>query len=73
MYPHTSTNNYIKTGNKVNVLTHLHENKNEFLITASAGDLLWLKVEGLVNNNLVNSQSSISIKDFNGNVIENVV
>lgn len=70
MYPHTSTNNYIKTGNKVNVLTHLHENKNEFLITASAGDLLWLKVEGLVNNNLVNSQSSISIKDFNGNVIE---
>lgn len=67
---HTSTADYITTDDEVDVLTHLHDSKNEFLITPKASGLFLLELEGIVNNEQVNPKGEFVIKDSNGNIVQ---
>lgn len=70
--PHTSTKEYITDDGKVNVLTHLHENKNEFIISPKTSGLISLEIKTTTNNNdpVVNPESEIEIKDTSGNIVQ---
>lgn len=67
---HTSTVQYISTYNEVNVLTHLHENKNEFIISPSKSGLFLLELFAIVNGKYVNPKSEFIIKNLNDEIVQ---
>lgn len=68
--PYTSTNDYISTDNEVDVLEHLHENKNEFIISPSKSGLFLLELIAEVDGEYVNPKGEFIIKDSSGEIIQ---
>lgn len=70
--PYTSTIDYISSDDEVDVLTHLHENKNEFVISPSEPGLFLLELTAKVNNEYVNPHAEFVVKDIYGDVVQKV-
>lgn len=67
---HTSTIQHISTYDEVNVLTHLHENKNEFIISPSKSGLFLLELFAIVNGEYVNPRGEFIIKNSNNEIVQ---
>lgn len=68
--PYTSTDDYISMDDEVDVLTHLHENKNEFLITPRASRLFLLELTAIINGNEGNPYGEFVIKNSSGEIVQ---
>lgn len=68
--PHTSTDDYISTDDEVDVLTHLHENKNEFIISPSKSGLFLLELFAKVDGEYVNPSGEFVIRNSSGAIVQ---
>lgn len=68
--PYTSTDDYISTDDEVDVLTHLHENKNEFIISPSKSGLFLLELFAKVDGEYVNPNGEFLIKNSSGEIVQ---
>lgn len=68
--PHTSTDDYISTDDEVDVLTHLHENKNEFIISPSKSGLFLLELFAKVDGEYINPNGEFIIKNSSGEIVQ---
>ncbi len=68
--PHTSTDDYISTDDEVDVLTHLHENKNEFIISPSKSGLFLLELFSKVDGKYINPNGEFIIKNSSGEIVQ---
>lgn len=69
IYPYTNTVEDISSKQCVNVLPHLHENKNEFKICTRTEGLYLLELDAYINGLSVDPNSSIVIKNSSGDVV----
>lgn len=68
--PNTKTVNNIANDEEVNVLTHLHNNTNEFIFVPSQSGIFLLELFAIVDGNNVNSFGKIQIYDSKNNLLK---
>lgn len=71
--PHTSTDDYISMDSEVNVLEHLHDNKNEFIISPSKSGVFLLELLAKVDDEYIEVDADFVIKNSNGEIIQKMI
>lgn len=71
--PYTSTDDYISTKDEVDVITHLHNNKNEFIISPSESGLFLLELVAKVDGEYIEAIGDFVIKNSNGEIIQKLI